>query len=223
MNKDMCYRVNVGPTLNRMVKEASDKVSYEPCPEGYQAHAQQSHFRQRICLVQRSWCREGFGMSQERKWGLGVGSKESRGARWGGNERPWSYSHVGLSKELEFSLKCSGRQAESLGEQVPRDLKTRQISFLKQVLIWTISPWPRGVLGPQPWGSDSVWAQVFSLSWLIIRGQWSFQIWNLCLSISPEHLDMYRTLTFHDPERSRSRRRESHWDFWPRRWKLPEI
>lgn len=140
----MCYRVNVGPTLNRTVKEASDKVSYEPCPEGYQAHAQQSHSRQRICLVQRSWCRKGFGMFQERKWGLGVGSKESSGARWGWNERPWSCSHVDLGKELEFSSKCSGRQAEDPGERVLRGLKTRQVSCLKQSWFGPSLPDPMG-------------------------------------------------------------------------------
>lgn len=44
---------------------------------------------------------------------LGVRSKESRGVRW--NERPSSCSHVGLSKELEISLKYNGHQAEGVG------------------------------------------------------------------------------------------------------------
>lgn len=81
-----------------------------------------------------------------RSWCLGVGSKESRGARW--NERPSSCSHVGLSKELEFSSKCSGHQTEGVGERVLRGLKMRQVSCLMEAGSYldhlSLTPWGSG-------------------------------------------------------------------------------
>lgn len=56
MNKDMCYKVNVGPNIYRMVKEASEKVSSEPSPKKWQAGGKpgQLYSRQRMWLVSRS-------------------------------------------------------------------------------------------------------------------------------------------------------------------------
>lgn len=52
MNKATCYKVNMGPTMNRMVKETSEKVSPEPSPEGWQAQERpgQSYSRERSGL-----------------------------------------------------------------------------------------------------------------------------------------------------------------------------
>lgn len=37
MNKATCYKVSMGSTMNRIVQEASEKVSPEPSPEVCQA------------------------------------------------------------------------------------------------------------------------------------------------------------------------------------------
>lgn len=50
MYKATCYKLNMGPTMNRMVKETSEKVSPEPSPEDGRHRKDQSYSRGRSGL-----------------------------------------------------------------------------------------------------------------------------------------------------------------------------